>query len=603
MTCSCRNLLVLAGAATLLSLAPAQAQVKIEGGTVTTPKHTITLDKSGLPAQIVIKADPAELPLPLRAAAANPGDTDLQAFGRGPQLRSPVRIQALIGGQTLVAQATKPAQPVAADGGVTCTAELQAGALRGTLRLHYGADGAMAAEFTYGGQNVDVEKLELVLELAGAYDTIIPGSPVVAGVAANPPAAYALGTAEGIAWKNLPDNGDAKLPAYPGVLTHCFLGSGDRGFTWLTPDATGFAVDPKIPTMFVERDKAGLVTWRIAFVNTATKVKDARTAKFSLLVHPARSKAVARRQAQWKPWSGVPATPALTWAARQPGMDLVRADGATVHEANAARALLLGPAGGDALSATATLADSCPMGLFRYLAATHTGLLAQLRTNAATLAGAGAAPACDRVALGRALLHDIGVDIAGLGQRAETANILRALDAFGYFKDDGKMEFLPYWRAGDAVRFGEAFTKGGTFEVTEENPMARAYVSVYLRPSAKDPAKTQAMFVVVNEGDKPLREQFYILQPARLFGGANVVTAASIIEGYDFSRIPPDSDWRKGVMIGSAGNNREKPGLFLKDLEDSGFMQATSTGGGMEIYGKLFVPARSFRLLFGTGAQ
>lgn len=580
---------------------PAAAQVKLEGGVLTTPKHTITLDKSGLPAQIVIRAEPAELPFPLRAADAKPGDADLQAFGRGPQLRSPIRLQALIGGQTLVAQPAKPAQPVAAADAVSCTSELQAGALRGTLRLQYSADGAMAAELTYGGQNVDVDRLDLILELAGACDTVVPGAPVADGRPAAPEAAYALGAAEGVAWKNLGDKADSKLTDQPGVLTHCFLGSGDRGFTWLTPDATGFAVDAKLPTMLVERDKAGLVTWRIALVNTPTKVQEARTVKFALLVHPARAKALARHQAQWKPWSGAPATPALTWAARQPGMDLLRADAATVHEANGARALLAGLAGGDAKSAVATLADTCPMGLFRYLAAPHTGLSAQLRTNAAVLATPGAAPACDRIALGRALLHDIGVDIAGLGQRAQTATLLRALDNFGYFKDDGKMEFLPYWRAGEAVRFGEAFTKGGSFEVTEENPMARAYVSVYLRPSAKDPAKLQAMFVVVNEGDKPLREQFYILQPARVFGGANLVTAAAVIEGWDFTRIPEDSDWRKGVMIGSAAN-REKPGLFLKDLEDAGFMQATSTGGGMEIYGKLFVPARSFRLLFGSGA-
>lgn len=596
-----RTLLTALCVTTLAGLSPAFAQLKLEGLTLDAAKQTWTLAPTGLPAQIVIKAEPAELPMPLRAVGAKAAEPDLQAIGRGPQLRSPIRLQALIGGQILVAQPAKPVQPVAADGGVNCVTELQAGALRGTLRLQYGADGAMTAEFTYGGQNVDVEKLELVLELAGACDTIIPGLPVAADGKAQPPAAYTLGTAEGIAWKNLPDNAEAKLPAYPGVLTHCFLGSGDRGFTWLAADATGFAVDAKLPTVLVERDKAGQLTWRLALVNTPTKMKDARTAKFALLVSPARAKVAGRRQAQWKPFAGVAATPALAWAGRPAALDLVRADCATVHEAHAVRALLAGPAGGDALTAAATLADAYPMPLFRYLAAPQTGLTAQLRTNAAALAGPGASPACDRMALGRALLHDIGVDVSGLGHRAAVANLLRALDAFGYFKDDGKTEFLPYWRAGASVRYGEAFTKGGTFEVTEENPVARAYVSVYLRPAAKDPSKTQALFVVVNESDKPLREQFYLLQPQRLFGGGNVLSAGAIIEGWDFSRIPEDSDWRKGVMIGSAGN-REKPHLFLRDVEDDGFMQASSTGGGMEIYGKLFIPARGFRVLFGSGA-
>ena len=37
-----------------------------------------------------------------------------------------------------------------------------------------------------------------------------------------------------------------------------------------------------------------------------------------------------------------------------------------------------------------------------------------------------------------ALLHDIGVDLAGLGQKAGAATVLRALDSFGYFEADGK---------------------------------------------------------------------------------------------------------------------------------------------------------------------
>jgi hypothetical protein len=386
------------------------------------------------------------------------------------------------------------------------------------------------------------------------------------------------------------------------VLTHAFLGSGDRGFTWLTPGPAGYAVDAKQPTMLVERDKQGAAAWRIAIVNTPTQTKEPRTVTFALLVHPAKARPSGRRVEQWKPWAGAPSAPALEWAARKPGLDMVLADAATVHEAFAARALLEGPAGGDAASAAATLADTFPIGLFRYLAAPHTGLSAQLRTNAGKLAGPGASPACDRMAIGRALLHDIGLDARGLGQRAAAANFVRALDAFGYFKDDGKTEFLPYWRAGDIVRYGEAFKRGNVFEVSEENPMARAHVSVFLRPSAANPAKLQALFVVVNENDKPAREQFYVLKPERLFGGPNALTPGAIIKDWDFSGIPEDSDWRRGSMIGSVSRPEGAGQFVLKDVEDGGFVTLASMGGGMEIYGKLFVPARGVRLLLGTGA-
>jgi hypothetical protein len=207
------------------------------------------------------------------------------------------------------------------------------------------------------------------------------------------------------------------------------------------------------------------------------------------------------------------------------------------------------------------------------------------------------------MAIGRALLHDIGVDPSGLGQLAGAANILRALDGFGYFKDDEKTEFLPYWRSGAVVRYGEAFKKTDAFTVTESNPAGRVHVSVFLRPTDSDPARHKALFVVVNEGDKPVREQFYILQPGRCFGGPNMVTAQSVIRGWDFSGIPGDSDWRQEVLIGSARPDRGSPPVHLRDLEDNGYVQARSVEGGMEIYGLLYVPARGMRLLVGAGAR
>jgi hypothetical protein len=76
--------------------------------------------------------------------------------------------------------------------------------------------------------------------------------------------------------------------------------------------------------------------------------------------------------------------------------------------------------------ALATLADRFPLSLFRYLAGTHTALGAQLRTDAATLTSAGASPAPDRMALGRALLHDIGVDVSSLANPVEAARVVQA---------------------------------------------------------------------------------------------------------------------------------------------------------------------------------
>lgn len=556
----------------------AGAAPSLDGNVVRTRRQAITLDASGLPAQIVIAADPADLPLDLRAAGAAPGDADLQAIGRGPQLRAPMRLEAVVGGKTLVASPVKPAVP-SGPGAISGQSEMQAGPLRFTLDTTYG-DGSFRVGLRCTGGDVDVERLDLIVELASPVELAVVGNPLEPGTVSD------LGDGEGVVWST---NG---LPA------QAFVGTGDRGFTWLL-STNSFPVNAAKTGMSLERDKAGGMVWRIALVNAPARLKGASLMTFNLFIHPFRTKSADRRPAGWLRWPGDPTV--LAWGSRSPGAGMLRAEAAGLHEATVSRVVMEGPAGGAIASVEATLAGTYPLNLFRYLAAPHTGLSVQLRTNGRPEPGA--SPACDRMAIGRALLHDIGVDPAGLGQLAGAASLLRALEGFGYFKDDEKTEFLPYWRSGAVVRYGEAFKKADAFTVTEANPAGRVQVSVFLRPSDSDPAKHKALFVVVNEGDKPVREQFYILQPGRCFGGPNMVAAQAIIRGWDFTKIPGDSDWRQEVLIGSARPDRGSPPVHLRDLEDNGYVQARSVEGGMEIYGLLYVPARGMRLLVGAGAR
>jgi len=357
-------------------------------------------------------------------------------------------------------------------------------------------------------------------------------------------------------------------------------------------------------TVTVERSAEGVIRWRMALATGA--IADGAEGGFTLLIHPSRASAPDRRALQWQPWTGEAAVPALSAAARAPlATDMVRADCGSVYEAFAKRAELAAAAGGAAGNAQLTLADRVPITLFRYLAATHTALAAQLVTDAAALVPAGGHPAVDRMALGRALLHDIGVDLSTLSGAVEAARVIAALDGLGMFADDGQTEFLPYWRTAGIVRFGEAFAAGAGFEVTEENPGARARVSVYLRPAAAA-GRRQAVFVIVNESEHDLREQLYIQQPSYLFGGANRMTAAAIYSRLDFARVPADSDWRQPMMIGSAirydggGTPRNTPQLM--DLESGGFVRSVQTRDETEIYGLIHVPARGMRVLYGNSA-
>ncbi|MEO5367716.1 MAG: formylglycine-generating enzyme family protein, partial [Magnetococcus sp. WYHC-3] len=259
----------------------------------------------------------------------------------------------------------------------------------------------------------------------------------------------------------------------------------------------------------------------------------------------------------------------------------------------------------------------------------HTALSVQLRSNGGALATPGGSLAVDNMILGRALLHDIGVEIAGLASRANAADVLNALEAFGYFKNDGQTEFLPYWRAEDfgigLVRYGELYeaeVKAG-FAVTTDNPAGRVRVSVYMRPDGtkNEPAR-KALMVIVNESDKPVRDYLYVENPAYLFGSYNKITSDDVLAELDYSQIPDDSDWRRSASIST------RPALDLKeikvaikfktqkasklssavaigslqDLLSNGYVQTTKMGPGFAMYGPIHIPARGMRLLMGSGA-
>jgi hypothetical protein len=581
----------------------AAPNLTVEGRKVSTPGHVFTLDDSGLPAQIDLRVGPGDLPLSERAVTP-PSESVVRRIGRGPQLQTPIRIEAIIGGEPAVAVPESAAAPKLEGDAVETRTAWRAGALRGTLTLRYSDDGAVQGYVRCdAAANVALERLDVVLDVSGAVDTVIAGNPTApSGDTLLPVNFGVLPSETGVLWRNgaQPIGGGIGVA---GPVRHYFLGNGDRGFTWLghaggTMPTTAGAAD-----VIVERTKEGTVVWRMAL--GTGPVRQAAEGRFTLLIHPARPRPADGRVKRWQNAAAEVAAPPLTAEARGTvRADAVRADAASIHESFASQAILVGAAGGDARTVEATLADRVPLALFRYLACTHTALGATLRTDAGALVPAGGTPVLDRMALGRALLHDIGVDIRTLSGRVEAATVVRALERFGFFEDDGKTEYLPYWRTDGIVRYGEAFGAAGAFEVTEENPAARAKVSVFLRPADAAGKKRKALFVVVNESPTEVREQLYILNPAAIFGGSNRLSAGSIYSALDFSRIPATSDWRKEMVVGNAaayehGSRPEHPQLM--DLETGGFVRTVRTRDGSEIYGLLHVPGRGMRLLFGSG--
>ena len=622
----CRSMAALFTGSVLLSGSVMAADIALKDRVVTTSRHVFTLDDAGLPAQVEIRAVVDDIPLAFRTGTNWPAAL-LKRIGRGPQLAAPMRLEAMIDKVTAVAKADAPAALQQTDAGVEAAATWQAGELKGRLRVVYGGDGAMTGQVTFDPKGVALERLELVLELSGPVDTAIADNPIAAADGKPLAARYGvLGSDSGMLWCN-GSSAAGDGAAVKGRVSHFFLGTGDRGFTWLARAADGFALSDKEPSMSVERSPEGAIVWRMALVNTSPKGGE-RTAGFTLLTHPARVRPAGQRREQWQPWTDKPGTPALDAAARGTlSNSLVRADAGSVYEAFAARALLAGPAGGDALSATATIADRFPIALFRYLSGKHTALAAQVRTDAATITSSGASPSPDRMALGRALLHDIGVDVSGLANAVDTARVVRELEAFGYFSDDGQTEFLPYWRTAGILRYGEDSQAKDGFAVDVEDPSARTHVSAFIRP---DGAKRKALFVIVNEGTNEVRGQLYVQQPTYVFGGFNKTYVHQIYSRLDFSRIPEDSDWSRSrveltvpsLISGNTGVNLKKgmnPAVVvppLMDLESGGYVRLVDHGDPtkkygpayavkefFEIYGPVHVPPRGMRLLFGSGDE
>jgi len=262
-----------------------------------TLKHRFTLDASGLPAQIDILPDARELPLELRADAKAPADV-LQAIGRGAQFRAPMRLEAVVDGKRVPAKVTTPAKAIrAGKSEIEYASALEIAGIPAELKIRYDCDGSMRASLRYGGDApVKIERMELVADVAGTVDMAFSDT----GSSMNDTDA---------------DRGECSLPNKPGVLWDStmtrmelfysrfvpsfWFGSADRGWSYYCNSDGGWILDRDGSTMQLERDKAGNVTWRVAFVNHPAEIKGRRVIDFAILTHPAKPKPENFRKHAW----------------------------------------------------------------------------------------------------------------------------------------------------------------------------------------------------------------------------------------------------------------------------------------------------------------
>jgi len=569
-TLACLVVALCALAGSVATAAPA-----LDGNAVRSGRVTFTVDGSGLPAAITIPPRPAELPLAHRGG--NPPADVLATIGRGPLLPAPARFEAIVDGKSVAAEVKEPAKPAAADGGIRAASKLAAGPLAIVATTTYRDTGLVDLEIKTTG-NDTVGGLKIVVPLAGAVDLAIPLA--AAAKSDLPLGAFTPAAIDGVAWSSAKGNGSKAVVPAPGLASPVFFGSGDRGIVFTASDAAGWPLDPAGSSFEIVRDQAGAAEAHLYLCNQPKGLAGEKSFKCSLQVLPATAAEPASRAAAWQ-------KPAAGGRPVSDGLKAPIVEG-SVDVPAAALFLPNGSLG--------------PIEVFRYLSGAPAGLAGVIRGNPASQQRAGGSASASRALIGRALLHGLVVDGGALAHRTDLLRAVKAIAASGLFDDAAAVETVPYWRSAVLARYGEEFKSDGGFETASENPVARVHTAAFvLARGGKPDGPRQTLFVVVNEGDKPVREQFYVTNPKAAFGGPNKASAKRLAGSWDYTGIATDSDWRKDVVVGSTPGTEKGLDSALVDLEDGGFVAQTTASEAIEVYGPLFIPARSYRLLWGCG--
>jgi hypothetical protein len=683
-----------------------------EGG-FETLKHRFTLDPSGLPAQLDIKADPRDLPLERRAAGAAPTPAELLDLGRGPQFRAPLRLEAVIGGKRIPATVTAPAKATRTGvSEIEYAATLRIGDLPATLKTRYDCDGSLHAVLSYGGgQPVKLDALELVADIAGRVDLALSEAGQ-GGMTGAERWECALSNGTGVVWDS---TGNSLDLFYNKFVPWFWFGSADRAWSWYCDSDEGWKLDREGSSMNLERNDKGEVTWRVRFVNHPAEIRNSRTIAFSILTHPAKPKPKNFRAAAWhyilggswcdgyakesfdlsdeyllQRWRTAASAPKdlpddqrTVWRKDEgpvhrygwwrnvqmqtPEMDQMWEDKATFYFERFVRigrrvgwwmdeyfpvamgrseslatgnaylrepeeiqgdelpwkskflttnmrdqykrlarifaknnvpqrqhtwsgngsnmlepflwnSLMVEECGAGCRAFEVDLITQFPNSLYRVMGKNYSGIVAGLMADVSE-ALPGDDKRIDRQRTGLALLHDFGVVPSGPHgvhhHKEQAVRLLSRLGAFGFFEDAG-VEKLPFWR-------NEAFVRIGDKPAAE----SKVYVTVYRRRT-DDGKGVKALFVILNESDKPVELPLRILDPARVLGGANSLRAGDILG----KAAAPD--FFKETWAAMTAPDAAQPAL--SDFE-TGEVIARTPGGG-EAYGPVYVPYHDYRVLY-----
>ncbi|MFO7870213.1 MAG: hypothetical protein R6V03_02135 [Kiritimatiellia bacterium] len=272
--------------------------MEITDGGFKTLKHSFTVGENGLPEQIRIKPDKRDLPLELRENDEDIDEQLLVTLGRGPQLSSPMRIEAVIDGRRVRAEVLNEAELVRKwKSELEYRSRLRLGPLDATIEVRYDADGAMTCDMEYNScETASIDRLQLVAEFRGGFQFAASSK---AGKNATLSGAVIpevkLGPGPGVVWDSTgPDRSPLYYSTMVPILT---FGNGDRGFTWISDSDRGWVLDRDGSTLQLIRRNNDSLRMEVSFVNHTSVVDDEkRRLRFMLLTHPAKPKPAQYRR-------------------------------------------------------------------------------------------------------------------------------------------------------------------------------------------------------------------------------------------------------------------------------------------------------------------
>lgn len=553
----------------MASLAAADG-LALDGRRLTGPRQVLTLAESGLPEQVSIAAQVHELPLEHRAKPDQVKAEVLKAIGRGDQLTAPMTLVASIGGKTVPAQVVQAGE-LGQDGngaGLVTTA-LGFAEVKATLTTRYTADGSLRLSLDVTASPTVVDALDLLIPLGG-LDTL------ACAATDGSLRAFLLPASEGVIFGDQGDDlprGEAPLQGRPLAW---FVGDGDRGLACFPENIEAWGLDPAASLVRAERDSAGALSLRLRLINRSGPVV-AGVRTWTLVFLPSHRADAGDRGRAWLDLGETTAPKIPITASARPAAGIVPAEAAAFF-------------GTGDLAIIAGNTQALPPALLRFLACTHSGLPVRIVDP----------PSEDQKAsaiLGRALVHGIGVDVRSLRERSEALAVVRHLKAFTALDAGGAVEFIPWWRAASVVRFGTPAQSGDAFALETSDPLQAVRCAIYRRRNGKG---TEVLIALVNDGDVPLRENLHLLAPKSLLGAGNALTYATLAQTWDYSRLPTDSDWSADNILHrpSRGDGRfSKLSTVLQDVIDGSPVRLAGIEGGAEVYGVVYLPPRSMRLL------